>query len=424
MVMPKNWKVTWIPEPRQLNAKLMFHASLVDMHLTNDHSIAQGLECVRSIRKQNHNIPILAYSGDLDLKLMEDCLAAGADRFLAKPIVPNELIREIEKIEALWQIRKLESSGTNSTAVWIGSSEASEKVRKTLASFVNEEGPILIEGETGSGKEVSFRVLNQTNRNRPSVAVNVAGISDQLFESEMFGHVRGAFTGADFLKIGLCEAAHGGDLFLDEIEALPLHHQVKLLRFLEDGEFRKVGSKETQYSKVRVIAASNKNLKTLVSEGRFREDLFFRISGKKLQLPPLRNRTEDIPALIDYFLANAKPASRKKISPEAIQVMSQYPWPGNVRELRRVTEQLAAMTPLPIIRDQDVKLLVGGHAKGPADFHIDLRKGLNTLMQEFEIQVLRQALTQYRDVDSAAQILGISRSNFYKKIKDHNIEES
>src|SRR5690606_4821239 len=171
---------------------------------------------------------------------------------------------------------------------------------------------------------------------RPFIAVNMASLPDNLFESEMFGHMKGAFTGADQNKVGLCEAAHGGDLFLDEIEALSPAHQAKLLRFLESGEVRRIGAKETIQVDCRTISASNQNLEKMVRDGEFREDLYFRLCSHKILLPPLRQRKEDIAELSQYFLDLEKPRRNKSFSEDGLKALTEYHWPGNIRELRRV----------------------------------------------------------------------------------------
>jgi len=247
----------------------------------------------------------------------------------------------------------------------------------------------------------------------------VGAIPENLFESELFGHVKGAFTGADQMKIGLAEAASGGDLFLDEIEALPLAQQAKLLRFLESGEIRKVGGKEITRPHVRVIAASNQNLETLVKEGKFRDDLLFRLKAKKIQLPPLRERLEDLEALAQHFLSQEKPRSNKSFAPEAFAAMRAYAWPGNIRELKRVCEQLTLISPLPVIRGEDVRQLLGLEPLREPDRD---PAGLQAQVDAFESQLIQKTLNECGDVDSAANKLKVSRSNLYKKIKYYGLE--
>jgi DNA-binding NtrC family response regulator len=224
--------------------------------------------------------------------------------------------------------------------------------------------------------------------------------------------------------MGLAEAAHGGDLFIDEIEALPLSQQPKLLRFLENGEIRRVGARETSKIQTRVIAATNQNLQRLVKEGKFREDLFFRLNGKKINIPTLKNRKADIPDLCQHFISLEKPKRNKSFADDAIEELKKYDWPGNVRELKRVCEQLTQLAPLPIIRAIDVKHIINPAQLSAADApaSIDLTKDLNTLLVEYEIQIVKKVMQIEPDIDLAAKKLGISRSSLYKKLNDYNIK--
>ena len=260
---------------------------------------------------------------------------------------------------------------------WVGESAASQSIRRQIAQLKNEAGPILIEGESGTGKEVTAQLLHAQQPGNPFVAINVASVPELLFESEFFGHVKGAFTGADQNKMGLAEAASGGDLFLDEVEALSPALQAKLLRFLETGEVRRVGAKESIHVKTRVIAASNRNLNTLVAEGKFREDLLWRLSGKKILLPPLRERPEDIDELAKHFLSLDK-YRKKEIVDDAMHVLRSYQWPGNVRELKRVCEQLLLSSPLPLVRKDDVLAVIRPSAQIAAIGGMDLARASAT----------------------------------------------
>ncbi len=404
-----------------------FTAAFVDMHLTGDLTRAEGVNVILKLRSNDPHLEIVAMSGNLDRELMEACLKAGASRFLAKPLSPEELKLTLEKIEALLLIRDVSNRGLPTTP-WIGETAVSQKVRRDIASLRGEPGPILIEGESGTGKEVATGLIHaqesNTRETRPFVSVNLAALPEAVFESEFFGHVRGAFTGADQNKMGLAEAAHGGDLFLDEVEALPLTQQAKLLRFLENGEVRRVGAKDSIRVNVRIIAATNRNLDQMVKDGKFREDLLWRLNGKKIVLPTLRDRLEDVGPLAIYFLERERPRRNKTFQPDAIEAMKAHSWPGNVRELRRVVEQMALHSPLPFIRREDAERCLPrtGPSVSVSTSQLDLTRGLNTLIEEFEASLIRQALNANNDVDQTALLLGISRSSLYKKIKDYSIE--
>ncbi len=420
MAAPNQWRAISTSNPKQIPQD-HFTAAFVDMHLDSDMSRAQGLDVIKVLHERDPHLEIVAMSGDLDRNLMENCLKNGATRFLAKPLSPEEVLITLDKIEALSLLRQASNRSTNSIQ-WIGQGAASREVQRQIAQLKGEPGPILIEGESGTGKEVAATLIHNQDGERPFISVNVAALPENIFESEMFGHVRGAFTGADQNKMGLIEAAHNGDLFLDEIEALPLSQQAKLLRFLESGELRRVGAKEISRVNVRVIAATNQNLNQMVKDQKFREDLLWRLNGKKLLLPPLRQRKEDIEALSVNFLERERPRRNKTLSPDAIQALNDYDWPGNVRELKRVCEQLSLHSPLPFIRAEDVYRVLPSRAQLVGEESLDLSVGLNELSAMFEARVIRQALKKQPDIDLAAQLLQISRSSLYKKIKDYNIE--
>jgi len=422
------WKVISVSKKELIPYTNFFHAAMVDMHLTPGSKEPEGVAVIEKLMKHNPQLEVIAMSGDLNRDTMEKCLKAGAQRFLAKPLLAEEVQLVLNKIEAYWSIRNLDTADKGT--VWTGNGPASQKIKKRIAELKGETKTILIEGETGCGKEVTARLLNQQEDERPFITVNISAIPENLFESELFGHVKGAFTGADQNKIGLAEAAHGGDLFLDEIEALPLSQQVKLLRFLESGEVRKVGAKDTTNVQTRVIVASNQPLKKLVADGKFREDLYFRLSGQRIELPPLRERPEDIAELAKNFLDQERPRRNKQFSDDGLTALQDYNWPGNVRELKRVCEQISLTSPLPFIRKEDVDALLHPEAakaqgtyKTSAFTEADFSRGLNTLVAEFETNIIKACLSLHKDVEEAAKVFKVSRSNLYKKIKDYNIDE-
>ncbi len=421
LCLPDHWDLV-ARDRNQLNKDEFFHAALVDVHLTGDLNKTEGFDVMKGLSKQSFS-EVVAMSGDLRRDTMESALRAGASRFLAKPLSADELELILEKIETLWSLRGVSVSDKSvDETKWIGQSKESDGIRRFIANMKNEKAPILIEGESGTGKEVVAQLIHQSHRERPFVAINVATLSENLFESELFGHVKGSFTGAIHNKVGLVERAHGGDLFLDEIEALSLSHQAKLLRFLESGEFQKVGSTETQFVSVRIIAATNEKLEELVSKEKFREDLMYRLSGHKLTIPPLRDRKEDIKELCQNFLANRDVLMKKTMGEDALNALEGYSWPGNVRQLKRICEHLSLMAPLPIIRSEDVaRSLVHGGSQSATEV-ISLEKGLQKLLEDYERRVIIEALKLDLDVDELAKKLKISRSSLYKKVKDHNLE--
>ncbi len=420
LVLPSQWQMHGALSGKNLSS-MTFHAAFVDIHLSGNLSKKEGLEVIQELRRREPHMEIVAMSGDLTRDVMESSLRKGASRFLAKPLSAGEAKLTLDQVESLILLRQATCRKGTFTG-WVGSSPTSENIRQKVALFSGEVGPILIEGDSGTGKEVVAGLMHSLKPGKTMISVNVAAISESLFESEFFGHVKGAFTGADRNKMGLAEAAHGGILFLDEIEALSLPMQVKLLRFLESGEVRRVGAKEGLEVKAQVIVATNKSLEALVRERKFREDLLWRLCGKKIHLPPLRERSEDIPELTQHFLSLDK-VRKKYFSPEAMKKLCSYSWPGNVRELKRICEQLLAESPLPMIRMEDVARVLPHssppmHLKTKADFHC----GLQTIVDRFEGEVIEECLYKTNDIDEASEILKVSRSTLYRKIKDHSIE--
>ncbi|MGE3974252.1 MAG: sigma-54-dependent transcriptional regulator [Bdellovibrionales bacterium] len=421
IALPSQWSMAGVNSQSEIPQQI-FHAALVDIHLSGKIQRTEGLEIISHLSQQDPHLEIIAMSGNLNHELMEECLKRGASRFLAKPMSPEELKFVLDKIEAYHLLQKA-TTRSGAELKWVGDSSSANDLRRQIAQLKGEAGPILIEGESGTGKEVVAHLLHNQEARGPVIKVNVAAIPENLFESEIFGHVKGAFTGADQNKMGVAEAAHGGDLFLDEIEALPLNLQAKLLRFLENGEIRRVGSKESIHVKTRVIAATNQKLEDLVKQEKFREDLMWRLSGKKIVLPPLRTKITDIPAIAEYFLSLEKPRRNKTLSPEATESLKQYPWPGNVRELKRVLEQIALISPLPVIRATDVMNVIQPPTQrnlGPLE-KVDLTVGLNQLMAQYEKRIVQEAFNTYGDIDKTCRVLDISRSSLYKKIKDYGI---
>jgi DNA-binding NtrC family response regulator len=430
MALPTQWKLTSATRLDEIPDQRFFHAACVDMHLSKDVSQPpDGPKIVQKLRHLNEQTEIIGMSGDLSLELMESCLKFGAQKFLSKPILKDELLLILEKVEALWRLRTHQTA--SATVKWIGNSAASQNIQKRISELKSVETPVLIEGDTGTGKEVVAKLLHAQEGPRPLVIVNLGAIAENLFESEFFGHIKGAFSGATQNKIGLVEAANGGDLFMDEIEALHPAHQPKLLRFLENGEVKKVGAKETSLVQVRVIAASNINLKEMVHKGLFREDLYYRLCANQIQLPKLKDRAMDIEQLCAHFFSLEKVKKTKSISHDALELMKKYEWPGNTRELKRICEQIYLASPLPIIRSADVAPLLGISTdetlKNQPSLPFDLKDslqielGFEELVQVFETQLIKIALKKYPDVERAAEVLKVSRSNLYKKMKDYKI---
>jgi DNA-binding NtrC family response regulator len=427
LILPKDWSLQEISY-KDLNNPILSKAQVLlsDMHLTqNKQAQPQGIQVIQFCRSRYPQLECIAMSGDLSVELMENGLRAGAQYFLPKPIIKEELHLILSRISSYLDLR-LRQSEAHFKSPWIGSGPKSEEVLKAISRVQELPGHILIEGESGTGKEVVANLIAKQNPQLPFLSVNISAIPNALFESEMFGHLKGSFTGADQNRPGLIEASQNGLLFLDEMEALDSHNQVKLLRFLETGEGRRIGAKETYTSNARVIAATNIPLEELVAQGKFRSDLMFRLNQNKIQLPSLRERTEDLPELSSYFLNRLKPKINKSLSPQALHILQNYHFPGNIRELKRILEQAAYSAPLPVIRPEDIKpLLLSSNVNGlnltsNAD-NFDDSLSLEENLQKVEKEFIERAIQRYSDLETVWQSLKISRSSLYKKMKNYGI---
>ncbi len=302
--------------------------------------------------------------------------------------------------------------------IFAGGSAAMRLIQQVIERVASSDVTVLIEGESGTGKEIAARALHEKSprKDGPFVAVNCAALPDTLIESELFGHVRGAFTGASADKPGRFELARGGTLFLDEIGDLSLLGQADLLRVLEDGVFRPIGSRTVLRSNVRIVAASNRDLEKLCAEGKFRDDLFYRLNVITLALPPLRERAEDIPMLAEKFAAHFGAKHRRRVktfSPECMRLLQSLPWPGNVRQLRNLVERLALTAPAPVVRPDDLpRQLVDSAAAGDP---FTLRAGLS--LARVEAELIRRTLAHTGgNRTEAAKVLGISRRALHYKL--------
>lgn len=311
------------------------------------------------------------------------------------------------------------------TEAFLGKSEAFLKVLESASKLKGLESPVLITGESGTGKELLAHFIHhqEEDKNRPFVAVNCSAIPETLIESELFGHEKGAFTGAIARKTGYFEQANGGDIFLDEIGTLKPDMQVKLLRVLQNKKVRRVGGEEVQLH-FRVIAATNENLEERVKEGKFRIDLFHRLSVVPLEMPPLRERREDIAILADFFIKKHKSKNREaRMSLEAFEMLEKYPWPGNIRELENLVQRLLILSEGNVFTETDIQgVLEDGEpsyvTKGFKKTGEPLKQYLNISEKEVISDTLRK---KKWNISAAAKDLKVSRTTLYKKIKDYHL---
>lgn len=335
-----------------------------------------GLEVLREIKKIDKDTPVIIITAQDTMANAIEAIKSGAFDYISKPFDLDELEVIIEKAlrsqrtqKELFSLRKQFTEQLEKEAVLIGNSPAMQEVFKKIGRLADKDVPVLITGESGTGKEVLAKVIHLESKRAsgPFIPINSAAIPDDLIESELFGFEKGAFTGAVSEKPGKLELANGGTLFLDEIGDMTLHTQAKVLRVLQDRELYRVGGKRSIRIDARFITATHHDLKRAIEEGRFREDLFYRINVVNIELPPLRKRKEDIPHLTDHFLrrfAKEMGMGEKVLSPEALELLYRYDWPGNVRELENVLKGAYVLSPTAVITEECLTLL---HQRGQGD---------------------------------------------------------
>ncbi len=405
-----------------------------------------GIETLKQIKSEWPDLPVVMMSGHGTIETAVKATKLGAFDFLEKPpslerlllllqnaMVSSDLARENQLLKK--QIRK--------QRMLIGESPQILQIQDLVKRVAPTMGSVLITGENGTGKELVARSIHALSPrfNKPLIEVNCAAIPEELIESELFGHERGAFTGAIGLKKGKFDLAHGGTLFLDEIGDMSLKAQAKVLRILQEQKFERVGGTQTITVDVRVVAATNKDLKDEIKRGQFREDLFYRLNVIPFQIPSLRDRTGDIALLADYFMNEFSSNYLRKprvFLPESLALLAAYPWPGNVRELKNLIERILILTPesedgqpIPLDSllthlDQDA---VQASLAGRADSVVrtpgtQALRSLRDARSEFEREFIVKTLKENEwNVSKAAQVLGIERSHLHKKMKTFGIEE-
>lgn len=319
----------------------------------------------------------------------------------------------------------------DSPPVLVGESPRICEIRRIIEKLGASSSPVLLLGETGTGKEVVARLIHRAGKGGPFVPIDCSALNPALMESELFGHVKGAFTGADSNKTGLLELAEGGTAFFDEIGELPADMQVKLLRVLQDRRVRPVGSLFWRQAEFRIIAATNRDLAAEVESGRFRRDLYYRLNVVTVRVPPLRERKQDIPALAEHFLSRY--GRERRLAPEVLEVMLSYDWPGNVRELENCIERLVALNSGPVLRLADLPTGLQNHLRGQAPHPLTrLSEGLNKEggagvlpLEEVEKRTILDALAYTQgDHLKAARLLGIGRTTLYRKLRQYRLDAS
>ncbi len=411
----------------------LFERGRVDVVLT-DYRLPDrdGLEVLREIRDRDADVPVVMITGHgTDEIAVEALVKLGARDYIAKPldldrlrlvIRQNAEFREVQLKNAELQ-RALGERDVFKNLV--GNSSAMEGVRTTIRQIAPTGATVLIYGESGTGKELVADAIHASSdrSDAPFVKVAVAALPRDLLESELFGHEKGAFTGAHKRRIGRFEMANGGTLFLDEIGEMPLETQVKLLRVLESRQFERVGGTETLECDIRLVCASNRDLAEEMNAGNFRQDLYFRINVLSVAIPPLRDRIDDVPLLLDNFLKIfSRPEKRiKRFSKAALERLTTYDWPGNVRELRNLVERVSITAPSEVVTPEDLPAPLGAPPQAGAVGH-GIEVGAGMKLKELERQAIIATLEALDgNKTQAAKSLGIGLKTLYRKIKEYGI---
>ena len=400
-----------------------FDVLLMDLNYARDTTSGEeGLELLTRVQNLDSTLPVVVMTAWSSIDIAVEAIRRGARDFIQKPWENARLLTilrtQIELGQALQRGLRLEAENRLLRTEGLPTLIAKSAVMQPVLQLITRVGPsdanVLITGEHGTGKEVVAKTLHTLSprASTPMVVVNAGGLSEGVFESELFGHVKGAFTDAKTDRVGRFELADGGTLFLDEIANVPMNQQAKLLRVLETGEMERVGSSKTRRVNVRVISATNANVGEEVSNGRFREDLLFRLNTVEIQLPPLRDRREDISLLANHFLIQYAQRYRKQVlgfDPAGMQALTDHHWPGNVRELDHAVERAVLLAQDQYVRIRDLGLRTTRETSTRIE---------EMSLEEVECYLIRRALTRYEgNVSQAAEALGLSRSGLYRRLQ-------
>jgi DNA-binding NtrC family response regulator len=430
LLRPQGYEVDAASSPvlvREALATGSYDAVLIDLNYTRDTTSGQeGLDLLSEIVNADSSLPVIVMTAWGNVALAVEAMRRGARDFIPKPWENERLLsilgtqvelhRTLQKAERLAAENKLLRA--QGRPEFIATAASMQVVLEAIARIGPSDANVLVTGEHGSGKEVVAQTLHALSprSSRPLVAVNTGALPDGIFESELFGHVKGAFTDARTDRIGRFELADGGTIFLDEIGNVPLHQQAKLLRVLESGEIERLGSSRTRKVDVRVISATNTDLRAGCASGQFREDLLFRLNTVEIHMPPLRERREDIPALAVHFLTRYATRYRRPVhgfDPLALQQLMQHSWPGNVRELEHTLERAL--------------LMCRTHEIQPCDLGLNLQRSANQNLEELSLEsveaiLIRKALQRFQgNVSQAAEALGLSRGALYRRMEKYGL---
>ncbi len=416
-----------IKQGKQMLQEHTFNLCLTDMKLPD----GNGIDLVRYIQKKHSDTPVAMITAHGNMELAIEALKAGAFDFVSKPVDLNDLRALVSS--ALKLGNKKEHQMNDSPNNLLGESQAIKKTRKTIVKLARSQAPVFIQGESGTGKELVARMIHEqgSRSDKAFVPVNCGAIPSELMESEFFGHVKGSFTGASSDKLGLFQSAHQGTLFLDEVADLPISMQVKLLRAIQEKAVKSVGAENEITIDVRILSATHKDLLSMVENGGFRQDLFYRINVIEIDVPSLREHIEDIPLLVEHFLnkiAQSWSTEIPKITSDAINLLQNYNFPGNVRELENILERAMTMCEDNQITSNDLRLTNNKTSILPKETNgienvDDDELSLNPLLSNKEREVIIKALekTKYNKT-AAAKILGISFRQLRYRLKKLDID--
>lgn len=389
-----------------------------------------GLEFIAHLKKLRPEVYVLLITAHATVGTAVEAMKRGAYDYISKPFSMEEMLLTIERIREFKSVKeenkqlRTQVKKKFDLSSYVGSGQESQKVFELVKIIADKPTTVLITGETGTGKELLTNIIhfNSNRSNKPLIKVSCAILSREIFESELFGHVKGAFTGADTSKTGRFEMADKGTLYLDDIDDIPLDLQVKLLRALEEGEIERVGGGETIKIDVRVIASTKKDLKQMVAEGKFREDLFYRLNVFPINLPPLRERPKDISQLAKHFVAEFSQSNAVKIDEEVIEILKQYAFPGNVREMKNLMERLVLLSQNGVINKNILPMEVRFPGKPHTCFYFE-SKPLDEIMREVETNAIMDALLRSGgNKAKAAQILQVPASTLKSRIEKLQLE--
>ena len=418
-------------------AKTNVDLVLLDIRMENG---MDGVQTLVKLRQQHPELNVVMMSAQRDIETAVKTMELGAKRYITKPISIDKILASVEpflEISRLSQENEVLKSKIGPDDEMVGESQAMVNLRSQIRRVAASEPTVLITGENGSGKQlVAEAIHGQSARaKKPFIPLNCAAMPDELVENELFGHERGAYTGADDRRPGRFELANGGTLFLDEIADMSLRAQAKVLRVLESGEVERLGGHQIRKVDVRILAATNKDLPTEIENARFRLDLFYRLNVIPIVVPPLRERREDIPLLVKYFAArlqlNMGTSAAKVLDPAVYAVLQEYDWPGNIRELKNIVERLMIMVNRAIVLPADVEEVLAltpqrQSVQETATLYAEPYQpntSLSTMVDAAEAACIQQALDEHDwNIRKTAEVLGVERSNLYKKMKKYNIE--